>query len=94
MPYPCSQFCADVKFDIRFDNRFDIKLVDSFHFNHTINFGTKLGSYGIINMEADPKSDIKSVTKSDIRFDIRLWNSFHVKLYHKILIWYQNLWYD
>ena len=70
MPYPCSQFCADVKFDIRFDNRFDIKLVDSFHFNHTINFGTKLGSYGIINMEADPKSDIKSVTKSDIRFDI------------------------
>ena len=26
LPYPCSQFCADVKFDIRFDNRFDIKL--------------------------------------------------------------------
>ena len=24
MPYPCSQFCADVKFDIRFDIRFDI----------------------------------------------------------------------
>ena len=30
----------------------------------------ELGSYDIINMEADPKSDIKSVTKSDIRFDI------------------------
>ena len=48
MPYPCSQFCADVKFDIRFDNRFDIKLGDSFHVNHTINFGTKLRSYGIV----------------------------------------------
>ena len=48
MPYPCSQFCADVKFDIRFDNRFDVKLGDSFHANHTINFGTKLRSYGIV----------------------------------------------
>ena len=48
LPYPCSQFCADVKFDIRFDNRFDIKLGDSFHVNHTINFGTKLRSYGIV----------------------------------------------
>ena len=36
MPYPCSQFCADVKFDIRFDNRFDVKLGDSFHVSHTI----------------------------------------------------------
>ena len=42
MPYPCSQFCADVKFDIRFDNRFDIKLGNSFNVNHTIDFGTKL----------------------------------------------------
>ena len=31
MPYPCSQFCADVKFDIRFDNRFDVRLWNSFH---------------------------------------------------------------
>ena len=44
MPYPCSQFCADVKFD----NRFDIELGDSFHVNHTINFGIKLRSYGIV----------------------------------------------
>ena len=43
MPYPCSQFCSDIKFD----NRFDIKLGDSFHVIHTINFGIKLGSYGI-----------------------------------------------
>ena len=48
MPYPCNQFCADIKFDIRFDNRFDIKLGDSFYVNHTINFGTKLRSYGIV----------------------------------------------
>ena len=48
MPYPCSQFCADIKFDIRFDNRFDIKLGDSFHVNHTIHFGSKLRSYGIV----------------------------------------------
>ena len=34
MPYPCSQFCAG----IRFDNRFGIKLGDSFHVNHTIDF--------------------------------------------------------
>ena len=44
MPYPCSQFCAD----INFDNRFNIKLRDSFHVNHTINFGSKLRSYGIV----------------------------------------------
>ena len=31
LPYPCSQFCADIKFDIGFDNRFDIKLWNSFH---------------------------------------------------------------
>ena len=43
MPYPCSQFCADIKFDIRFDNRFNIKLG-----NHTIHFGSKLRSYGIV----------------------------------------------
>ena len=48
MPYPCSHFYADVKFDIRFDNRFDIKLGDSFHVNYTINFDTKLRSYGIV----------------------------------------------
>ena len=40
MPYPCSQFYAEVKFAIRIDNRFDIKLWNSFHVNHTINFGT------------------------------------------------------
>ena len=51
--------------------------------NHTINlnFGNKI--YGMIDMEAIPKFDIKSVTKSDIRFDIRLWNSFHVTPYHR-----------
>ena len=48
MPYPCSQFCADIKSDIRFDNRFDVKLWDSFHVNHTVNFGAKLMSYGIV----------------------------------------------
>ena len=48
MPYPCSQFCADIKFDIRFDNRFGIKVEDSFHVNHTINFCNKLRSYGIV----------------------------------------------
>ena len=37
MPYPCSQFCADIKFD----NRFDIKLGGSLHVNNTINVGTK-----------------------------------------------------
>jgi hypothetical protein len=38
--------------------------------NHTINlnFGNKI--YGMINMEAIPKFDIKSVIKSDIKFDI------------------------
>ena len=41
-----------------------------------------------------PCSPFYADIKSDIRFDVRLWNSFHVKLYHKILIWYQNLWYD
>ena len=31
MPYPCSQFYADIKSDIRFDNRFYIRLWNSFH---------------------------------------------------------------
>ena len=44
MPYPCSQFCADVKFDIRFD----IKLWNSFHVNHIINFVTKIKIYGMV----------------------------------------------
>ena len=48
MPYPCSQFYADVKFDIRFDNRFDIKLWNSFHVNHTIIFVTKIGIYDMV----------------------------------------------
>ena len=48
MPYPCSQFCADIKFDIRSDNIFDIKLGDSLHVNHTINFVIKLRSYGTV----------------------------------------------
>ena len=41
MLYPFSQFCADIKFDIRSDNIFDIKLGDSLHVNHTINFVIK-----------------------------------------------------
>ena len=48
MPYPCSPFYADIKSDNRFDNRFDIKLGDSFHVNHTINFVIKLRCYGIV----------------------------------------------
>ena len=48
MPYPFSQFCADIKFDIRSDNIFDIKLGDSLHVNHTINFVIKLRSYGTV----------------------------------------------
>ena len=38
--------------------------------NYTINhiFGNK--TYGMINMEAIPKFDTKSVIKSDIKFDI------------------------
>ena len=39
-------------------------------------------------------ADIKSDIRLDNRFDVRRWNSFHVKVYHKILIWYQNLCYD
>ena len=40
--------------------------------NHTINlnFGNKI--YGMINIEAIPKFDIKSVIKCDIRFDISI----------------------
>ena len=38
MSYPCSWFYAD----IRFDNRFGIKLWNSIHVDHTINFVTKL----------------------------------------------------
>ena len=40
--------------------------------NHTVNpnFGNKI--YGMINMEAIPKFDIKSVIKSDIKFDISI----------------------
>ena len=40
--------------------------------NHTINldFGNKI--YAIINMEAIPKFDIKSVIKSGIKFDISI----------------------
>ena len=59
MPYLCSPFYADIKSDIRFDNSFHVKLYQ---------FGTKI--YGMINMEAIPKFDIKSVIKSDIKFDI------------------------
>ena len=44
IPYPCSWFYADVKFDIRFD----IKLWNSFHVNHIINFVTKYMIYGIV----------------------------------------------
>ena len=65
MPYPCSRFYAD----IRFDNRFDIKLWNSIHVNHTIKFVTKLRFMVWFNMEAIPKSDIKSVIKIDIKFD-------------------------
>ena len=48
MPYPCTRFYADVKFDIRFDNRFDIKLRNSFHVIHTINFVIKIKIYGMV----------------------------------------------
>ena len=68
MPYPCSPFYAD----IRLDNRFDFKLWNSIHVNHTINFVTKLRFMVWFNMEAIPKSDIKSVIKSDITFDISI----------------------
>ena len=68
MPYPCSRFYAD----IRFDNRFDIKLWNSIHVKHTINFVTKLRFMVWFNMEAVPKSDIKYVIKSDISFDISI----------------------
>ena len=44
MPYPCSQFCADIEFD----NRFGIKVGDSFHVIHTINFVGKYMIYGIV----------------------------------------------
>ena len=48
LQHPCSRFYADVKFDIRFDNRFDIKLWNSFHVNHNINFVTKIKIYGMV----------------------------------------------
>ena len=67
MPYLCSPFYADIKSDIRFDNRFDVRLWNSFHVK-LYQFGTKI--YDMINMEAIPKFDIKSVIKSDIKFDI------------------------
>jgi hypothetical protein len=72
MPYPCSWFYADIKFDIRFDNRFDIRLWNSIHVKHTIDFVTKLRFMVWFNMDAIPKSDIKSVIKSDISFDISI----------------------
>ena len=68
MPYPCTRFYADIKFDIRFDNRFDIKLWNSIHVKHTINFVTELRFMVWFNMEAIPKSNIKS----DISFDISI----------------------
>ena len=72
MPYPCSRFHADVKTDIKFDNRFDIRLWNSIHVKHTIDFVTKLRFMVWFNMDAIPKSDIKSVIKSDISFDISI----------------------
>ena len=76
MPYPCSRFYADIKtdirFDNRFDNRFDIRLWNSIHVKHTIDFVTKLRFMVWFNMEAIPKSDIKTVIKSDISFDISI----------------------
>ena len=59
-------FYADIKTDIRFDNRFDIRLWNSIHVKHTIDFVTKLRFMVWFNMEAIPKSDIKSVIKFDI----------------------------
>ena len=38
--------------------------------NHTINLDLGNKIYGMINMEAVPKFDIKSVIKSGIKFDI------------------------
>ena len=72
MHYPCSQFCADVKFDIRSDNRFDIKVGDSFHVNHTIKMVANLDLTVQFNMEAIQKSDIKSDIRFGNRFDIRI----------------------
>ena len=64
MPYPCSLFYADIKTDIRFD----IRLWNSIHVKQTIDFVTKLRFMVWFNMDAIPKSDIKS----DISFDISI----------------------
>ena len=62
MPYPCTPFYADIKSI----SEFGIASMLNYTINHT--FGNKI--YGLINMEAIPKFDTKSVIKSDIKFDI------------------------
>ena len=55
-----------------FDIRFYIKLWNSFHVNHTINFVAKIKIFLWFNMEAIPKTDIKSDIRFGNRFDIRI----------------------
>ena len=66
MPYPCSPFYADIKSVTDLISDFGIASMLNYTINHT--FGNKI--YGMINMEAIPKFDTKSVIKSDIKFDI------------------------
>ena len=76
MPYPCSRFYVDIKTDIRFDNRFDIRLWNSIHVKHIIDFVTKLGFMVWFNMDAIAKTDIKS----DISFGISIKPTTYQKL--------------
>ena len=71
MPYPCSPFFADIKSDIIFDDRFDIRLWNSFHVKLYHKSFNKI--YGVINMEAIPKFDTKSVIKSDTSTKLTTW---------------------
>ena len=79
-----SRFHGEVKIDIRFD----IRLWNSIHVKHTIDFVTKLRFMVWFNMDAIPKSDIKSVIKSDISFDITIklntWTGHEsgIEMYH------------
>ena len=68
-----AQFYADTKSDIRFDNRFDIRLWNSFHVKlyHKSYVCNKI--YGMINIEAIPKFDTKSVIKFDISTKPTTW---------------------
>ena len=48
----------------------DFVIASMFYHTINLNFGNKI--YGMINMEAIPKFDIKSVIKSDIKFDMSI----------------------